>query len=213
MKKSSISNLFDISRIPLSLLLCCTALASSITKPHAFSSGATIYASHFNENFDTLYSDLNSKETRLAAIESRVNTLNQLGNYVLLTMPVGTTIAASYVVSTSVPLETIKNTVSSSAMTVGANSVTINQAGYYRVIVASSDLNCNYDSAFLIRINVNGVAVGGNAMGQCTGAKYEYLDNLSAGDAITFDVAQGNGSARAIDSAGQKRIRFSIFAL
>ena len=46
------------------------ALAGNVTKPNNFTSGTTISASEVNDDFDTLYTEINAKETRISAIEA-----------------------------------------------------------------------------------------------------------------------------------------------
>jgi hypothetical protein len=44
--------------------------AASVTKPFTFTSGSTISSSEMNSNFDTLFTEINAKETRLGVIEA-----------------------------------------------------------------------------------------------------------------------------------------------
>lgn len=47
-----------------------TLKAGTVTKANTFSSGSVISSSQVNTNFDTLYSEINLKETRLTTVES-----------------------------------------------------------------------------------------------------------------------------------------------
>ncbi len=66
-----------LAGITLSFLLSSIILYGAIIgKPHTFSDGDVISADEMNENFDSLYTELNAKDTRIGNIENNAGVLN-----------------------------------------------------------------------------------------------------------------------------------------
>jgi len=200
----------------LAVLVCCTAFAGSVTKPYTFVSGDIVSSTQLNSEFDTLFNEINSKETRMSALESSVSLLGNFGKFAILTMPVGTVVPANWAQLDPSPLEEVGNTLGS-LISVGATSVTINSNGDYRVQISSADSSCNAKvSAFELTLYLNGVELGQNSVSCdhiCAGSTYEWVGSFSAGDVISIAARQGDVTTKTVTSAIQKRVRLALFIL
>lgn len=155
--------------------------AATITKPNTFTDGSTISASQVNANFDTLYTEENAKESRVAALE-KFEGFSYYGT--------GSSHAAGWYPITGIATLDY-NTFGTTTYNGSTSTFTAPKAGYYRFVshgyIATQGVS---NERIAIGIYRNGglraFSGGSFAAADTPGPQFDHVVYLNANDSIAL---------------------------